>query len=103
MQLVSLDCAIAAGLRFDPVRQRQDPSAWQIAEYDESVGAIRSCLASLPICYRDVLLWYFGVECMPSTKTEIAARIGISRQAVGKRLHKATILLREMLIDRGFE
>lgn len=95
MQLVSLDCAIAAGLRFDPRWQQQQRSAFEIVEKRESVGAIQSCLDSLPSCHRDLLVSYFGLEGKPSTYTEIAARLGISRQAVGKRLSKAIGLLRD--------
>jgi DNA-directed RNA polymerase sigma subunit (sigma70/sigma32) len=103
MQLVSLDCAVAAGLRFDTRWQRQDHSVCEVAEYRESAGAIRQCLDLLPGCHRDVLVSHFGIDCKPSTDTEIAARMGISRQAVGKRLSKAIGLLRERLIVRGLE
>lgn len=103
MQLVSLDSAIAAGHRFEPRWTRQDLSAWEVTEHRELARVVRSCLDSLPSRYREILILRFGINCQRSTNVGIAAGLGISHQAVRKRLTKATSLLRDMLLDRGIE
>ena len=100
MQFVSFDCAVAAGIPFELQGQRREPSPYEVAEYRESVGAIRSCLDLLPRCDRNVLASYFGLDCMPSTLTEIGSRMGVSREAARKRLLRAIAQLHRQVIIR---
>ena len=97
----SLYCADAVGLRFTPFLKKPQPRPDQEAENRDAVEVLRACLDSLPSDGHNAILACYGIDCEPSTQTEVARTFGISRAAVAKRLLKAKRLLRKQLLASG--
>lgn len=73
-----------------------DPS--QTAEEREDMSRLIGCIAKLPLIYRDAFELRYTEEL---SLKEIAALLGISKQAVAVRLHRGRAMLDQILQEEG--
>jgi len=85
---------VLAWLRGEPLAQVEDSLAWAHRPDHELRHDLALAIDSLPPLYREALLMRDFEEL---TIEEMAARLGVTREAAKSRLHRARSLVREYL------
>jgi DNA-directed RNA polymerase specialized sigma24 family protein len=100
-QVVARLCMLPA-LMFmrgvEGLQQVEDSAHFSSAPVDELRIDLIRALGSLPAQYREVILLR---DLQEKTINEIAAHLGITREAAKSRLHRARALVREYLLPGG--
>lgn len=64
-------------------------------EQVEAKVLVRKMLESLPERHRNVLMWYYGIDCEPMTMERIGERLGVSQQRATMIRKEAEEMLRK--------
>jgi RNA polymerase sigma factor (sigma-70 family) len=93
----SLECAVEAGIVVVSLHHRHPVlGPEEQAASREIIAILRNCLNSLPTHQRSLLIAHYGIDTIQRSLSEIGIELGISKEAVRKRLSKAE----EMLMQR---